>query len=183
MFKLYYQLTKPGIVYGNAIAAVSGFFLAAKGHINLQLFIGMLTGVCFVIASSGVFNNYIDRGIDRKMERTKKRALAAGLISVKSALIYGLALGIAGFAILSFFTNLLTVALGLIGVFFYLVMYGIWKRKSIHGTIIGSISGSIPLVAGYCTVTNRFDIGAGILFLILAIWQMPHFLRTSYVQD
>ena len=175
MFKAYYQLTKPGIVYGNAIAAIAGFFLAARGHFNPLLFLAMLIGICLVIASGCVFNNYIDRGLDAKMERTKKRALVAKTISNRNALIYGTVLGLIGLITLLLYTNLLTTFLALLGLFFYVVVYGIGKRRSIYGTLIGSISGSIPLVVGYCSVSNNFDLGALLLFLILAFWQMPHF--------
>lgn len=173
--KTYYQLTKPGIVYGNDLSAVAGFLLAAKGHIHLLLFVATMIGISLVIGSACVFNNYIDRDLDKKMKRTKNRAFAAGEISARSGLIYGAVLGVLGFFLLALFTNWLTVIIGLIGYVDYIVFYGIGKRKSIYGTIIGSISGSMPIVAGYTAVTNRFDLGAFLLFLILTFWQMPHF--------
>ncbi|SRR5260221_17881 len=173
--KKYYRLTKPGIIYGNLITATAGFFLASKANINLQLLIPTLIGIAFVIGSSCVFNNYIDRGIDEKMPRTKNRALVKGTVSTRNALIYATILGILGFVTLAVYTNLLTVIIGLIGVFFYVVMYSIWKRRSIYGTIIGSVSGAVPIVAGYTAVTNKFDLGAFILCTILIVWQMPHF--------
>jgi heme o synthase len=175
LIKAYLSLTKPGIIFGNLITAAAGFFLASKGHIHFGLFLAVLLGISFVIASACVVNNYIDRGIDKKMARTRNRALVAGVISGRNALLYAAALGIAGFLILTFFTNFLTVFLGFIAFFVYVVLYGIWKRRSIHGTIIGSISGALPPVAGYCAVTNRIDTGAVILFIILVAWQMPHF--------
>src|SRR6185437_15241506 len=109
----------------NAIAAIAGFFLAERGQFDLQVFIGMLIGTCLIIASACVFNNYIDRDIDKRMERTKKRALVAKTISIRNALIYGTILGILGFSVLTIFTNFLTVFLGFIGFFFYIVLYGI----------------------------------------------------------
>lgn len=175
MFKAYYSLTKPGIIRGNLITATAGFLLASKGDINYRLIIALLTGVTLVIASGCVFNNYIDREIDAKMSRTKSRALVIGLVSSRSAIIYATVLGLLGFVVLILFTNLLTVIIGFIGLFFYVIVYGIVKRRSVHGTVVGSISGAVPPVAGYCAVTNHFDGGALILFLILAFWQMPHF--------
>jgi protoheme IX farnesyltransferase len=176
MFKAYYQLAKPGIIYGNAITAIGGFFLASRGHVDLGLFVAMLVGLCLVIASGCVFNNYIDRDIDHRMARTKKRALVMGDISARNALVYATILGLLGAVILGLFTNLLTLILALLGFFFYVVVYSmIWKRRSVHGTVVGSISGAIPPVVGYCAVTNNFDVVAVILFLILVCWQMPHF--------
>lgn len=173
--KGYYQLTKPGIIYGNALTAIGGFLLAARGHVQPSVFFGMLAGTCLVIGSACVFNNYLDRSIDHKMARTKKRALVTGIISGRNALIYATLLGLVGFALLVGLTNILTVIIGLIGFIFYVVIYGIGKRKSVHGTIIGTIPGAAPIVAGYCAVTGRLDLGALILFFIMVFWQMPHF--------
>lgn len=175
LFKTYFSLTKPGIIFGNLITATAGFFLASKGHVNLGLLLVTLLGTSLGIASACVFNNYIDRGIDAKMIRTRNRVLVKKLVPVSNALIFGLALGLLGFLILVFYTNLLTVAIGFVGVFFYIFMYSIWKRRSVWSTVIGSVSGATPIVAGYTAVTNRFDIGTIILFMILVLWQMPHF--------
>jgi protoheme IX farnesyltransferase len=171
----YYYLTKPGIVYGNLINALAGFLLACRWHINLNLLLATIFGIGLVIGSACVFNNYIDRDIDRKMLRTKKRALARGTISGSSALIYGLILGLTGFYLLSVATNLITVLLGLIGFADYVVIYTLSKRRFTQGTLLGSISGAIPPAAGYTAVTGHFNFEALLLFLILVLWQMPHF--------
>jgi len=175
VFKSYLSLTKPGIIFGNVITAIGGFFLAAKGNIDIGLLLATLVGLSFVIASACVFNNYIDRDIDIKMKRTKNRALVKHIISGRNAIIFANLLGIVGAFTLYFFTNLLTLFIALLGFFFYVVVYGIGKRKSVYGTIIGSISGAIPPVVGYCAVTNQLDLGALIIFMILVFWQMPHF--------
>ncbi len=175
VIKEYIALTKPGIIFGNAITALGGFALASKGDFDFWLFSAMLSGLSFIIASACVFNNYIDRDIDEKMERTKNRALAKGLISGRRALIYATILGAFGVLILGRYTNLLTLSLALFGLFAYVVIYGYWKRKSIYGTVIGSISGAIPPVVGYGAVTGRLDHAAAILFVALVLWQMPHF--------
>lgn len=173
-FKKYYYLTKPGIIRGNAITAAAGFLLASKNEFHLGTFIAMLVGISLVIASACVLNNYIDRKIDAKMERTKKRALVSGTISVQNAIIFASILGFGGLVSLSF-TNLLAICLALIGVIFYVVFYGIAKRKTVHGTLVGSVSGAIPISVGYCAASGTFDIGAILLFLVLVFWQMPHF--------
>ncbi len=179
LLKAYYYLTKPGIIYGNLLAATGGFLLASKGHIDPLLLLATLAGTALVIACGCVLNNYIDRNIDKKMARTQKRALATGLISGRDAIIYASILGVLGFSLLIAFTNILTVAAGAIGLSFYVVVYGAAKRHSTLGTIVGSIPGATPPVAGYVAVTGNFDAGAALLFLIMAIWQMPHFYAIS----
>jgi len=173
--KAYYQLTKPGIIYGNATMAAGGFLLASQHHIDLVLMVATLVGISLVIACGCVFNNYIDRGIDKKMARTKQRALVSGAISGRSALIYAVLLGTVGFTVLTARTNFLTVCIGIVGLVDYVVLYGFYKRRSVYGTLVGTISGSTPLVAGYMAVTGRFDGAALILFLLWSFWQMAHF--------
>jgi len=173
--KKYYNLAKPGIVYGNLISTIAGFFLASKGHFTLLTFIGILLGVSFIIGSACVCNNYIDRDIDRNMARTKNRSLVTEEISKRSAIIYALILGLLGFTSLILFTNILTALLGLAGFLLYTIIYGIAKRKTVYSTLIGSLSGSMPIIAGYTAVTNRIDLGAILIFIIMALWQMPHF--------
>ena len=134
-----------------------------------------LAGISLIIASACVFNNYIDRDIDKFMARTENRALVTKQLAVGNAIAYATTLGVVGFVILSTYTNWLTVLVGLVGFIDYVVLYGLSKRRSVHGTVIGSISGATPIVAGYTAVTNRFDTAALLLFLVLVFWQMPHF--------
>jgi protoheme IX farnesyltransferase len=173
--KIYYQLTKPGIIYGNAVTTVAGFFLAAQGHINWLSLMATLLGISFVIASACVFNNLMDRDIDGKMDRTKNRALTRGAVSPHSAVIFGAVLLLVGCAVLGFWTNLLALTTALGGFIFYVPIYTFLKRRSPHGTLVGAISGAVPPVVGYTAVTNQFDLRALLLFLILVFWQMPHF--------
>lgn len=175
MLRDYYYLTKPGIIRGNLITATAGFFLASMGYVGWWLLVAALGGLALVIASGCVFNNYIDRDIDAKMARTKKRAMVQGNISAQAALSYGAVLGVAGFFVLGFFANWLTAIVAAFGWFFYVVVYSIWKRRSVYSTIVGSISGAVPPVVGYTAVSGQIDAAAAILFSILVLWQMPHF--------
>ncbi|AUQ40722.1 protoheme IX farnesyltransferase [Yersinia ruckeri] len=175
MIKQYLQVTKPGIIFGNLISVVGGFLLASKGDIDYPLFLATLIGVSLVVASGCVFNNYIDRDIDCIMERTKNRVLVKGLIEPKISLIYASVLGIAGMLLLYVAANALAMMLAVIGFIIYVGVYSLYmKRKSVYGTLIGSLSGAAPPVIGYCAVTGQFDTGALILLLIFSIWQMPH---------
>ncbi|MGJ8515450.1 heme o synthase [Carnimonas bestiolae] len=175
MLKKYLLVTKPGIIFGNLISVAGGFFLASRGRIDGTLLLVTLLGVALVIASGCVFNNVIDRDIDRLMERTRQRALVKGLISPPVALVYASVLGLAGFSLLYFGANFLAAFFGVIGFVVYVGFYSLFlKRQSIHGTLVGSISGAVPPVIGYCAVTGVFDLGALLLLLIFSMWQMPH---------
>ena len=173
--KQYLLLTKPGIIFGNLVSVAGGFFLASRGDIDFALFLATAIGISLVIASGCVLNNYIDRDIDSKMERTRNRALVQGLIPARHAIMYGCLLGVIGFALLYAATNMLTVWLSLFGFAIYVGAYSLYlKRHSVYGTLIGSLSGAAPPVIGYCAVSNEFDMGAWILLVIFSIWQMPH---------
>lgn len=179
MIKTYFMLTKPGIIFGNAITAIGGFILASKAQIDLWLFLATLMGLSLLIASACIFNNYIDRNIDKMMERTKNRALAKGIISLQNAFIFAIFLGLFGILLLLLYTNLLTTIIALAGFFVYVVLYSLLKHRSSYATVIGSISGGIPPVIGYCSVVDHFDMGAFLLFMIVALWQMPHFFAIA----
>lgn len=175
VIKTYYWLCKPGIIYGNLLTAAAGFVVAAGRHIDFGLLAAVLAGTALIIASACVVNNYLDREIDKVMERTNWRALALGTIPPRNAFILAVILGFSGFAILVLWVNWLTVWVGVVGYIDYVIFYGWSKRHSWHGTLVGSVSGSAPVVAGYTAVTGHLDAGALILFLILTFWQMPHF--------
>lgn len=164
---------------GNAMTTAAGFLLASRGQIDYLLLFSTLLGLSLVVASAGVFNNYLDRDSDAKMSRTKNRPLAKKLISNERALIFAAVLGMLGFVLLAWLTNRLTVAITAGGFVTYVWLYGIWKYRSIHGTLIGSISGAVPPLVGYCAASNQLDAGAWILFAILVLWQMPHFFAIA----
>ena len=173
--KAYYYLAKPGIIRGNLLTATAGFVVAAGRHIDFLLLIEALSGIALVIASACIINNYIDRDIDKVMERTKRRASVTGVVPARRGLALAAFLGLLGFIILAVHTNWLTVAVGLAGFIDYIVFYGLAKRRSWTGTLVGSISGAAPVVGGYTAVSGQLDGAALILFLILTCWQMPHF--------
>lgn len=175
----YYLLTKPGIILGNLVTVAAGFLLASKGSIDIGLFFATLLGLALIMASACVCNNYIDRSIDKKMKRTKNRALVTGLISGTQAIIFAFFLGVLGTLTLLTYTNLLTVMIAGFGFFVYVVLYSFWKCHTIYGTAIGSIAGAVPPVVGYCAVSNHLDAGALILFAMMVLWQMPHFFSIA----
>lgn len=174
--RAYYQLTKPGVLYGNVLTAVAGFLLAAAGDIDWLVFGGMLFGMTAVVASACVLNNYLDQDIDAVMERTKKRPSVSGSVSGVGMLVFSAILFLVGMTALVLWTNLLTVWVGVIGFVTYVWLYGaLSKRRSIHGTLVGSISGAMPILGGYVAASGRLDAAAIIVFLIIFFWQFPEF--------
>ncbi|WP_068773905.1 heme o synthase [Paenibacillus sp. FJAT-26967] len=172
-------LTKPGIIFSNLITAFGGFWIASAGTFNLDWFLLLIyamVGTALVLASGTVLNNYLDRDMDAKMERTKKRATVKGTIKPSVVLAFGIILGVVGLSLLYLLVNPLTALLGITGMFLYVWIYTvIFKRTSVWGTFAGSFSGAVPPVMGYVAVTGSLDMTALILYLILFLWQPPHF--------
>lgn len=175
----YYLLMKPGIIIGNLITFAAGFLLASRGELQVGLFIVTLLGLGLIMASGCVFNNYIDRFIDKKMDRTKDRPLASGKIGMRNAITFGVILGIAGYALLFAYTNWVTVSVATVGFVVYVCLYSFLKCQTSYSTLIGSIAGAVPPVVGYTAVSNQLDLGAIILFLLMVFWQMPHFFAIA----
>lgn len=175
----YTLITKPGIILGNLITLAAGFWLASKGALNYALFFQTLLGLGFIIASACAINNIIDRNLDAKMDRTKNRPLAKGAITEPQALLFAAILYIAGNFILYQYTNLLSTLLANVGFWIYVGLYSPLKSRTVFATAIGSIAGAVPPVVGYTAVSNQLDLGAILLFLILVLWQMPHFFAIA----
>ena len=175
MLKKYLFLTKPGILFGNFVTTLGGFFLAAQGSVDFLLLLITLIGTTLVVASGCVINNVIDQDIDQKMQRTKNRAMVTKTISPAIALAYAAVLGVIGFAILWFWVNAYAILFAVLGFVVYVLFYSLWtKRTTIHQTVIGSISGASPPVIGYTAVSHEFDMAALLIFIGYALWQMPH---------
>lgn len=176
MLMTYLRLTKPGVMLGNLVTTVAGFLFAAGGHIDWKLFLATSIGSGLIIASACVINNVLDQDIDAKMDRTKSRPLITGEATGRIATIFGIILGLTGVSILIAWTNWWVVGVGLFGFITYVWLYGaLGKRKSVHGTLVGSLSGAAPILAGYVAVNPGLDSAAITLFLILFFWQMPEF--------
>ncbi|MDQ0654455.1 protoheme IX farnesyltransferase [Pseudomonas cedrina] len=170
------QLTKPGIIFGNLASVLGGYFLAGGGRLEDPVhLLATLLGTALVIGCGCVINNCADRDIDRRMVRTCHRALALRTIAVPTAASYAIALGVSGFGLLWAGSNLLACLLALVGLVIYAGVYTFWlKRRSHWGTLVGSLSGAMPPVIGYCAVSARFDATALMLVLVFCCWQMPH---------
>lgn len=179
LLKNYYTLTKPGIIKGNLITVLAGYVYGSQASADLVTFLGLLIGSVLTLACGTTLNNVLDKNIDRRMKRTSSRVVASDKISVKNATIFGIVIGLIGVSILYLSTNPLTAGLGLFAVFYYVIIYGLAKRFTYLATEIGTIPGAIPIVAGYTASTNIIDFSAFMLFIIMVIWQIPHFYAIS----
>ncbi|ULO08387.1 protoheme IX farnesyltransferase [Paenibacillus sp. 19GGS1-52] len=169
-------VTKPGIIRSNLIAAFAGYWVASGWDVQYGRLILTLMGTMLVMASACVFNNFFDRDLDMKMERTRDRGLPTGRLKPTTVLLYAIGLGILGLFVLFAFSGILAGLFGIVGMFVYVVVYTLWlKRTSTWSTSVGAISGAMPPVIGYVAVTGRVDLGAWLLFAMLFLWQPPHF--------
>lgn len=178
--KDFLALIKIGIVNSNLITAFTGLFLAFQfANISfvhrLDLMITTLFGTALIIAGSAALNNLIDRDIDPIMTRTRTRPTVTGRFKAPAVLAMALSFIVIG-EVLLFSANATTGLLGLAGVFSYVVLYSMWsKRRHVSNTIVGSLSGAIPPLIGWAAVEPSLGLGAWALFLIMFVWQPPHF--------
>ncbi len=180
MIKTYYELAKPGIIYGNALAAVAGFFFASRGlPLDWPLLVATVFGLACIIGSACVFNNVYDYEMDAKMERTKHRPSATGEISRRNATIFGFVLGFFGFSFLILYSSTMALFSALLGFFIYVFLYTPLKPKSAWALFVGAAAGATPPVVGYAAVTGMLDWYALALFGALYLWQLPHFLAIA----
>ena len=173
--KDYYQLIKPGIVYGNAFTAAAGLLFASAGSFNIWHILTTLIFICFVMAGACAVNNAMDIDIDSKMSRTKKRPTVTGRTTKNQALVFGWSLSILGLLLLLITTNALTFALGCIALLTYAPIYTVLKKKNWIATWVGAVPGALPPVAGYTAITNQLDGTAVFIFMTMFVWQMAHF--------
>ncbi|MDQ2906446.1 MAG: heme o synthase [Chloroflexota bacterium] len=172
----YVNLMKPHVtvlLLGVTVAAMT----IAKGALpSLGLTLATLLGGAMAAGSANCLNCYIDRDIDQIMGRTQRRSLPAGRVQPLQALIFGIVLAIASFAVLTVFVNLLSAVLAFSAILFYVFVYTIWlKRSSAQNIVIGGAAGAVPVLVGWAAVTNGISLPAIWLFAIIFYWTPPHF--------
>lgn len=176
----YVDLMKPHVtvlLLGTTVAAMA---IAAQGLPPLVLVLATLAGGAMAAGSANCINCYIDRDIDLIMGRTQRRSLPAGRVQPTQALIFGIALGIGAFIILTVFVNLLSAALACSAILFYVFVYTLWlKRSSAQNIVIGGAAGAVPVLVGWAAVTHTVTLPAIWLFAIIFYWTPPHFWALS----
>ena len=175
------ELTKPRITLMVVLTAGIGLLLGSGGEVSGAIVIHTLLGTGLLAAGSSALNQVLERDLDGLMERTAQRPLPAGRMHPDSALLFGVTLAILGLVELTVFVNLLTALLGTLALASYVFLYTPLKRVSSLATVIGAIPGAIPPLMGWTAVTNELALGAWVLFGILFLWQLPHFLAIAWI--
>lgn len=177
----YLQLTKPRVTLMVLVTATVGFYLGSTGPMDLQLLFQTLLGVALTAAGSATLNQYLERAPDGLMQRTGNRPLPAGRLQPRRALWFGIAISLLGLLHLAFRVNLLSSLLALAVWGSYLFVYTPLKRKTSLCTMLGAFPGAGPPIIGWAASAHSLDIRAWSLFLILFLWQFPHFLAIAWM--
>lgn len=176
----YLELMKPELTGLSVLTALCGFFLASK-EFDPTLFLWTGLGTLLVGGGAGALNQFIERRFDALMRRTERRPLAAGRLTSFNVLIFGIFLSLVGTSVLLVLTNFLTASLSVATLFTYLFVYTPLKRRTPWSTLIGGIPGALPPVMGWTAAANTIEPGTLILFGILFLWQIPHFLSLAWL--
>jgi len=175
----YVELTKPRIALMLVLTSAAGFYLGSVGTFDFVLFVNAMIGIALLAFGVATLNQYIERDIDRLMERTAGRPLPTGRLSNTEALVFGILQCAVAEVYLYFLVNPLTAALGLVVIFGYVFLYTPLKTRTSASTAIGAIPGAMPPLMGWTAASNDITLGAWSLFVILFLWQFPHFLAIA----
>lgn len=174
----FYELTKPRMNFLVVCTTAVGYAMAPH-HGHWMMLLHAIFGTALTAASASVLNQIVERDFDALMPRTRNRPLPRGRVSPLEALVYGVAMGVAGIVYLMLMVNLLTALLGAITLASYVWVYTPMKRYSSLNTVVGAIPGAIPPMMGWAAATGALGPQALALFAILFLWQMPHFLAIA----
>ncbi|HSD65378.1 MAG TPA: heme o synthase, partial [Vicinamibacteria bacterium] len=174
-------LTKPRITAMVVFTALVGFVTASPGPVPALLLLAALAGTGLVAAGASVLNQVMERDTDALMQRTRARPLPAGRVGVGQARAYGGLLTVSGLATLVWLSGPLAAAVAFVTWATYLFAYTPLKRRTPLATLVGAVPGALPPVIGWAAARGRLEPGAFILFAILFLWQIPHFLAIAWL--
>jgi protoheme IX farnesyltransferase len=177
----YFALTKPRITTLIVICTAAGYYLDASKTIDWPAFVHTLFGTALMASGTAALNQWYEADTDARMKRTRNRPIPAGRIRSIHGLLFGLGLSLIGFADLWMETNKVAALLGLFTLVTYILLYTPLKQRSPVCTTIGAVPGAMPPLIGYAAATGRLDGEALVLFLILFIWQFPHFYAIAWM--
>jgi protoheme IX farnesyltransferase len=174
----YFSLIKPRMSASNAAVAAAAFVFGSPAAFDWAAFLMLMAGFFLVVGSACAFNNWYDRSIDARMERTKNRALPSGRVAPHFALFISFALLPPGAALLAG-VNLLALGTALLGWIVYSLLYTPLKHFHSSALYVGAVAGALPPVAGYAAASGRLDAAALGLFVFMFLWQLPHFMAIA----
>lgn len=176
-------LTKPLIVALLLLTTFAGLVAGAKAWPSASLTFWTLLGGALAAGGSSALNQYIDRELDRNMQRTARRPLAEGRLTAAEGLSFGLALCLMSYYVMAGFVNLLAALLSLAGIFYYVFFYSVWlKKATVQNIVIGGGAGAIPPMVGWAAATGGLGLAAWLLFAIVFMWTPPHFWALAIVR-
>ncbi len=178
------ELMKPELTLLSVLTAICSFYLAHLGSWSAADFwalVNLALGTTLVGGGAGALNQYLERHYDGLMKRTERRPLPSGRLMPATVLAFGIFLSSIGLLELAFLVNTLTGFLGVVTLTTYLFLYTPLKRISPIATTIGGIPGALPPLMGWVAARNEITSGAMILFVILFLWQMPHFFSLAWL--
>ena len=182
----YIGLTKPRIIELLLLTTVPVMFLAARGVPDVWLVLATVLGGTLSAGSANALNCVLDRDIDQRMRRTRRRALPRHIVSPRAALVFGLALGVVSTLMLGLWVNWLSAGLALAANVFYVVGYTmLLKRRTSQNIVWGGAAGCFPALIGWTAVTGSLAWVPVVLFLVVFFWTPPHFwaLALRYRED
>jgi protoheme IX farnesyltransferase len=178
----YLELTKPRVAMLVLFTVAAGAWLAAPRQPNLSVVLHTLVGTALVAAGASALNQLLERHSDALMRRTENRPLPAGRLQPREVLVFGAGLGAGGLAYLALTVRQpLAVAVAAGTFLSYVFLYTPLKRKTTLNTLVGAVPGALPPVIGWTAVRGAFSPEAFGLFLILFLWQVPHFLAIAWI--
>ena len=181
--KDFIALSKPLIVGLLLITTYGGLVIGGKAWPSFSLTLWTLLGGALAAGGSSALNQYIDRELDKNMQRTAKRPLADGRLTDAEGLAFGLALSLISYYVLACFVNGLAALLSLAGIIYYVILYSLWlKKATVQNIVIGGGAGAIPPMVGYAAATGTLGWTAWILFAIIFMWTPPHFWALAIVR-
>jgi protoheme IX farnesyltransferase len=180
----YWALTKPEVNFLIAIATFTGFYLGFPGPLvrfPWLLLVHALLGTLLVASGSGTLNQYIERRFDAQMRRTARRPLASGRLKPSVVLWFGIALSATGSIYLAVAVNALASVLSILTLVSYLFLYTPLKRKTPLSVLVGAFPGAAPPLIGWASATGKLSLEAWLLYVILFLWQFPHFMAIAWM--
>jgi len=178
----YLQLVRPRVAVMVLVTVALGGWLAAPGLLPPMALWHAVLGVGLVTAGASILNQLLERDTDARMHRTRHRPLPAGRLGAYEVLTLGSTAGVTGFVYLALTVPDPAAALVTALTFIlYVFAYTPTKRTTSLNTLIGAVPGALPPVIGWTAVTGRIDAGAVALFLLVFVWQVPHFLAIAWM--